>query len=59
MISLDLDVEESAEIILTNKNNLRVSVHINFRSRVIERICRIYGDKNVLKWAGINNRTSI
>ena len=57
--SLGLDVEESAEIILTNKNHLRVSIHLSFCSRAIERTCRIYGNKSVLKWDGINDRTSI
>lgn len=57
--SLGLDVEESAEIILTNRDNLRVSIHIDFCSRAIERTCRIYGDQSVLKWDGINDRTSL
>jgi predicted dehydrogenase len=56
---LGLDVEESVDILLTNQNNVKVSMHIDFCNRALERSCRVYGNEGVLLWDGIKDVTSI
>jgi predicted dehydrogenase len=56
---LGLDVEESVDILLTNQNNVKVSIHLDFCNRALERSCRVYGNKGVLLWDGIKGLTSL
>ena len=56
---LELDVEESVDILLTNQNNVKVSIHLDFCTRALERSCRVYGNEAVLLWDGIKDVTTI
>lgn len=56
---LGLDVEESVDILLTNQNNVKVSIHLDFCNRALERSCRVYGNKGVLLWDGIKGLTTL
>jgi predicted dehydrogenase len=49
---LGLDVEESVD-------NLKVSIHLDFCNRALERSCRVYGNKGVLLWDGIKDMTTL
>ena len=42
---LGLNVEESVDILLTSRNNVKVSIHLDFCNRTLERSCRVYGSK--------------
>jgi len=56
---LGLDVEEAVDILLTNQNNVKVSIHLDFCNRALERSCRVYGNEGVLLWDGIKDVTTI
>jgi predicted dehydrogenase len=56
---LGLDVEESVDILLTNQNNINVSIHLDFCNRALERSCRVYGNHGILLWDGIKDMTTL
>lgn len=56
---LGLDVEEAVDVLLTNQNNVKVSIHLDFCNRALERSCRVYGNEGVLLWDGIKGLTSL
>ena len=56
---LGLNVEESVDILLTSRNNVKVSIHLDFCNRALERSCRVYGSKGLLTWDGIKGATTL
>ena len=43
--TLDIDVEDTAELILTNSEGMNVIIHLDFCSRYPMRECKLYGSK--------------
>ena len=54
--TLGLDVEENAEMILINTQELPVSVHLDFNCRHATRHCTVYGTSGTLAWDAIERR---
>lgn len=51
---LEIDVEDTAEILLQFKNGVIGSVHLDMVQRVPVRICRVVGTEGTLEWDGIS-----
>jgi predicted dehydrogenase len=47
---LEIEVEESADLILTNKRGIPISMHLDFNRRHPSRFCSIQGTKGQLIW---------
>ncbi len=47
---LDIEVEDSAEIVLINKSGLPVSIHLDFYSKVPKRFCTVKTACGELTW---------
>lgn len=56
--SLDIEVEDSADLILKSKKGFQVSVHVDFCRRPPTRTCRIHGSEGTLIWDAIANRVT-
>lgn len=56
---LDLDVEDTAEILLQFKNGAIGSVHLDMVQRPPRRVCRIIGAKGTLCWDGQSNHVKL
>jgi len=48
--TLEIDVEDSANLIINTKSNHSIYVHLNFNSRFPTRQCTINGTKGFLRW---------
>jgi len=51
--SLDIDVEESADLIFKSHLGYPISVHLDFNSRFSSRKCVVNGSKGILSWDAI------
>ena len=47
---LNIEVEESADLILKNQMGFNIYVHLSFNSPFIERKCSIIGSNGILEW---------
>lgn len=47
---LDVDVEDTAEILLRSKNNSIIEIHLDFIQRCYSRNCKIIGEKGNIIW---------
>ena len=47
---LGLDVEESADLLFKNKNEVEISIHLDFSSRQAKRFCLARFAKGYIKW---------
>ena len=47
---LDVDVEDTAEILLKFKNNIIAEIHLDFVQRAYSRNCKIIGEEGTLIW---------
>jgi len=61
---LDIDVEDTANILMTFKNNhektnLIASLSLDFIRHDKVRICHVIGEKGSLKWNGLNNEVDL
>jgi predicted dehydrogenase len=48
--SLDVDVEDTAEILLKTENDIIAEIHLDFIQRVYSRTCKIIGTEGTLIW---------
>ena len=53
--SLDINVEDMADIFLETHNNKSVYIHLDFCSQISSRFCSVKTDKGELKWDLIKN----
>jgi predicted dehydrogenase len=53
--TLNINVEDEAELSLISKNNLPVFISLSFNSKKNERTCKLIGSKGSLIWDGIRN----
>lgn len=53
--TLEIDVEDIAELILCPQSNFPVSIHLDFCSRVATRRCTVYGSEGQLTWDIVEN----
>ena len=56
--TLDIDVEDSANLIINTKTNNSIYVHLDFNSRFPTRLCTIHGTKGILKWDLLEQKVS-
>ena len=57
--TLDIDVEDTAELILTNSEGLNISIHIDFCSRINKRKCILFGSSSSLICDHIRNKVEL
>ena len=57
--TLEIDVEDIADLVLTNKNGMNVQIHLDFCSRSKERYCTLYGTEATMKLDYLNNKLEI
>lgn len=57
--TLDIDVEDIADLVLTNNKGINVQMHLDFCSRFKERNCTVYGSESTMKWDYLNNKLEI
>ncbi|EGV27982.1 oxidoreductase domain protein [Thiorhodococcus drewsii AZ1] len=53
--TLDIDVEDIAELTLRSQSKLPVSIHLDFCRRDAIRQCTLHGSEGTLTWDGIEN----
>lgn len=53
--TLDLDVEDTADLELVCASGVRLHVHLDFCSRTSERVCRVIGSRGELVWDGLRH----
>jgi len=53
--TLEIDVEDTADLILTSKSGLTISVHLDFCRPDVVRQCTLEGSEGCLSWDGINH----
>lgn len=53
---LDISVEDTADLLLSNIRGLPVSIHLDFCCRQTTRHCTVQGDKGSLCWDILNNQ---
>jgi predicted dehydrogenase len=53
--NLDVDVEDTAEILLKLKNNIIANIHLDFVQREYSRGCKIVGEKGTIVWDYLKN----
>ena len=56
---LNLDVEDTVDILALNKDNTVVSIHLDFLQRQAYRKCRFIGSKGALEWDLIKNEITL
>ncbi|MFH0954142.1 MAG: Gfo/Idh/MocA family oxidoreductase [Verrucomicrobiota bacterium] len=56
---LEIDVEDTAEIVLDFQSGSLASIHLDMVQRVPTRTCRIAGSEGVLEWDGIGHRVRL
>jgi len=56
---LEIDVEDSADLILTFASGARGSVHLDMLQRPATRTCRIVGSAGTLAWDGIRHQARL
>ncbi|WP_316977869.1 Gfo/Idh/MocA family protein [Shumkonia mesophila] len=56
---LEIDVEDSADLLLTFASGARATVHLDMLQRPATRICRIVGSAGTLAWDGIRHQASL
>jgi len=56
--TLDIDVEDNADLILKTVEGLPISVHLDFNSRIVRRICRAHCTKGDLIWDAVSKKVS-
>lgn len=54
--TLDIEVEDTADILLRTKDDLPVSIHLDFCRRKPGRSCTLYGSEGTLNWDALKNR---
>ncbi|EML4852816.1 Gfo/Idh/MocA family oxidoreductase [Morganella morganii] len=52
---LNLNVEDSVDLLASTKKNAVIHIHLDFLQRKAQRICRIVGSKGALDWNLITN----
>lgn len=57
--SLEMDVEDNAEIIINFKNNIIGQIHLDFYSRPYRRDCEIIGEKGSIYWDFSSNKIEL
>ena len=53
--TLDIDVEDIADLVLFGPENFRVSMHLDFCSEVASRFCNLVGSKGSVTWDGLRD----
>ena len=53
--TLDIDVEDTADLILTSKSGLTISIHLDFCRPDVIRQCTVEGSEGRLSWDGIGH----
>lgn len=48
--TLDIDVEDCADLIITNENDVPISAHLDFSSRYPKRVCIVQSVRGELTW---------
>ncbi|MBE0530760.1 MAG: Gfo/Idh/MocA family oxidoreductase [Rhodospirillales bacterium] len=56
---LEIDVEDSADLVLTFASGVRGTVHLDMLQRPATRTCRIVGSAGTLAWDGIRHQARI
>ena len=56
---LEIDVEDSADLLLTFASGARATVHLDMLQRPATRTCRIVGSAGTLAWDGIRHQASL
>lgn len=56
---LDLDVEEIADVVLSNKDGTLINLHMDFLQITPKRWCRFIGDKGTMEWDLLQNKVTI
>ena len=57
--TLDIDVEDTADLILTNKEGMNVVIHLDFCSRLPARKCKLYGSKATMNLDFLDKKIEI
>lgn len=57
--TLDIKVEDTADLILTSEAGLTVTIHLDFCRREATRQCNLHGSEGSLSWDGIENIVSL
>jgi len=53
--TLDIDVEDTADIFFETHHNKPINIHLDFCSQISSRFCSVKTDKGELKWNLLNN----
>ncbi|OGT22855.1 MAG: hypothetical protein A3C55_04945 [Gammaproteobacteria bacterium RIFCSPHIGHO2_02_FULL_42_13] len=54
--SLEIDVEDNADVFLTFEKNLMVNIHLDMLQRTACRMCKVVGALGILIWDGVEDR---
>ena len=54
--SLDIDVEDQADLLLTTQADVAVNVHLDFNTRETRRFCKVQGTEGNIIWDAVNNK---
>tara|TARA_B100000287_G_C20568348_1_gene755473 strand:- start:14 stop:1006 length:993 start_codon:yes stop_codon:yes gene_type:complete len=57
--TLDIDVEDTADLILTNNKGMNVVIHLDFCSRYPTRKCKLYGSKSTMNLDFLDKKLEI
>lgn len=57
--SLEIDVEDTASIILKTKNNVTIELHLDYIQKPAVRNCEIVGEKGKILWDYFNNEVRL
>jgi len=57
--NLEIDVEDSADLMLTFASGARGTVHLDMLQRPATRTCRIVGSEGTLAWDGIRHQVRV
>ncbi len=54
--TLDIDVEDSVDAVLTRADGLTVNLHMDFLQRYPQRTCKIIGENGTIIWSLLDNK---
>lgn len=57
--TLDIDVEDQADIVLTTADNIILSMHLDFNTHSSRRFCIVRGSGGDLKWNAIQKKVTL
>jgi predicted dehydrogenase len=56
--TLDIDVEDQADLLLTSKQGYPITLHIDFNRRFVERKCKVLTTEGELTWDAVNKNVT-